>query len=59
MKIIVIGATGTIGSEVAKAFSQKKHEVVGALEGFVRAAALEMPRGLASMPSVLHGSRRR
>jgi NAD(P)-dependent dehydrogenase (short-subunit alcohol dehydrogenase family) len=30
MKIIVIGATGTIGSEVAKALSLKKHEVVRA-----------------------------
>ena len=30
MKVIVIGATGTIGSEVVKALSLKKHEVVGA-----------------------------
>jgi len=30
MKIIVIGATGTIGSEVAKALSASKHEVIGA-----------------------------
>jgi NAD(P)-dependent dehydrogenase (short-subunit alcohol dehydrogenase family) len=30
MKIIVIGATGTIGGEVAKALSQKNHEVIGA-----------------------------
>ena len=30
MKIIVIGATGTIGVEVAKALSAIKHEVVGA-----------------------------
>ena len=30
MKIIVIGATGTIGSEVVKALSQSKHEVVRA-----------------------------
>ena len=30
MKIIVIGATGTLGSEVAKALSLKKHEVVRA-----------------------------
>ncbi|HML08270.1 MAG TPA: short chain dehydrogenase [Xanthobacteraceae bacterium] len=30
MKIIVIGATGTIGGEVAEALSQRKHEVVGA-----------------------------
>src|ERR1700730_5909973 len=30
MKIIVIGATGTIGSEVVKALSQNKHEVVRA-----------------------------
>ncbi len=30
MKIIVIGATGTIGSEVAKALTQKQHEVVRA-----------------------------
>ncbi len=30
MKIIVIGATGTIGGEVAKALSLKKHEVVRA-----------------------------
>lgn len=33
MKIIVIGATGTIGSEVVKALSLKKHEVVGASRG--------------------------
>jgi hypothetical protein len=30
MKIIVIGATGTIDVEVAKALSASKHEVVGA-----------------------------
>lgn len=30
MKIIVIGATGTIGSEVVKALSLKKHEVIRA-----------------------------
>jgi NAD(P)-dependent dehydrogenase (short-subunit alcohol dehydrogenase family) len=30
MKIIVIGATGTIGSDVAKALTQKQHEVVRA-----------------------------
>jgi NAD(P)-dependent dehydrogenase (short-subunit alcohol dehydrogenase family) len=30
MRIIVIGATGTIGSEVAKALSLKDHEVIGA-----------------------------
>src|ERR1039458_4403318 len=30
MRIIVIGATGTIGSEVAKAFSLNNHEVVRA-----------------------------
>ena len=30
MKIIVIGATGTIGSEVVKALLLKKHEVVRA-----------------------------
>ena len=30
MKIIVIGATGTIGVEVAKALSASKHEVIHA-----------------------------
>ena len=30
MKVIVIGATGTIGNEVAKAFTAKKHQVLGA-----------------------------
>ena len=30
MKIIIIGATGTIGIEVAKALSASKHEVIGA-----------------------------
>ena len=30
MKIIIIGATGTIGIEVAKALSARKHEVIGA-----------------------------
>jgi NAD(P)-dependent dehydrogenase (short-subunit alcohol dehydrogenase family) len=30
MKVIVIGATGTIGAEVAKALSARKHEVIGA-----------------------------
>jgi NAD(P)-dependent dehydrogenase (short-subunit alcohol dehydrogenase family) len=30
MKIIVIGATGTIGVEVAKALSASKHEVANA-----------------------------
>ena len=30
MKIIIIGVTGTIGSEVVKALLQNKHEVVRA-----------------------------
>ncbi len=30
MKIIVIGATGTIGAKVADALSAKKHEVIRA-----------------------------
>lgn len=30
MKIIVIGATGTIGSEVVKALTASKHQVIGA-----------------------------
>lgn len=30
MKVIVVGATGTIGNEVAKALAAKKHEVVSA-----------------------------
>ena len=30
MKIIVVGATGTIGAEVVKALVVKRHEVVGA-----------------------------
>jgi uncharacterized protein YbjT (DUF2867 family) len=30
MKIIIIGATGTIGSEVVKALLQNKHEIVRA-----------------------------
>jgi uncharacterized protein YbjT (DUF2867 family) len=30
MRIIVIGATGIIGSEVVRALSQNKHEVVRA-----------------------------
>jgi len=30
MKIIVIGATGTIGAEVAKTLSTRRHEVIGA-----------------------------
>jgi len=30
MKIIVIGATGTVGSEVVKALSLNKHEIVRA-----------------------------
>ncbi len=29
MKIVVIGATGTIGTKVVDAFSAKKHEVIG------------------------------
>lgn len=30
MKVIVIGATGTIGAEVVKALSARKHELIGA-----------------------------
>jgi uncharacterized protein YbjT (DUF2867 family) len=30
MKIIVIGATGTIGSEVVRALAARNHEVIGA-----------------------------
>jgi NAD(P)-dependent dehydrogenase (short-subunit alcohol dehydrogenase family) len=58
MRVIVIGATGTIGSFVVNLVSER-HEVVkvghegqrlismvnAGLEGFVRAAALELPRG--------------
>lgn len=39
MKIIVIGATGTIGREVVKALASRKHEVIGASRsGGVRVA---------------------
>ncbi len=50
MRILVIGATGTIGEAVVDALSPQ-HDIIAAttlnagLEGFVGAAALDMPRG--------------
>ena len=49
MKIIVIGATGTIGSEVAKALSLKKHEVLrGSRNGDVK-VNLDDPASIRAM----------
>jgi NAD(P)-dependent dehydrogenase (short-subunit alcohol dehydrogenase family) len=49
MKIIVIGATGTIGSEVAKALTQKQHEVVRASRKSEAKVNLDDPTSVQSL----------
>lgn len=49
MKIIVVGATGTIGAEVVKALVLKKHEVIGASRKSDVKVALEDAASLAAM----------
>jgi NAD(P)-dependent dehydrogenase (short-subunit alcohol dehydrogenase family) len=49
MKIIVIGATVTIGSEVAKALTQKQHEVVRASRKSEVKANLDDPTSVQSL----------
>jgi NAD(P)-dependent dehydrogenase (short-subunit alcohol dehydrogenase family) len=49
LKIIVIGATGTIGSEVAKALERNKHEVIRASRSGAVKAALEDAASLRAM----------
>jgi NAD(P)-dependent dehydrogenase (short-subunit alcohol dehydrogenase family) len=41
MKVIVIGATGTIGAAVVKALSARKHEVIGASRNAAVKVAIE------------------
>jgi NAD(P)-dependent dehydrogenase (short-subunit alcohol dehydrogenase family) len=49
MKIIVVGATGTIGSEVAKALERNKHEVIRASRSGAVKVALEDATSLRAM----------
>lgn len=49
MRIIVIGATGTIGAEVAKALSLNKHEVVRASRNSEVKVNLEDPPSIRAM----------
>ena len=49
MKIIVIGATGTIDSDVAKALTQKQHEVVRASRKSEVKANLDDPTSVRSL----------
>jgi len=49
MKIIVIGATGTIGSEVVKALSVRKHEVTGASRKGALKVAIEDAASIRAM----------
>jgi uncharacterized protein YbjT (DUF2867 family) len=53
MKIIVIGATGTIGVEVAKALSASKHEVVRASRNGEVKVNLEESRRFGVDPSLV------
>jgi uncharacterized protein YbjT (DUF2867 family) len=55
MKIIVIGATGTIGVEVAKALSGSKHEVIRASRNGEFKVNLEDPTSIRAMFDRIHG----
>ena len=55
MKIIVIGATGTIGVEVAKALSASKHEVVRASRNGEFKVNLEDSASIRAMFDKIHG----
>ena len=61
MKIIIVGATGTVGKTAVDSLSGR-HEIIrvgrtsSALDGFVKGAAVDMPRGIrinAVSPKVL------
>lgn len=54
MKIIVIGATGTIGGEVAKALSQNKHDVFRASRNGSIKVNLEDPASIRAMFEKAH-----
>jgi NAD(P)-dependent dehydrogenase (short-subunit alcohol dehydrogenase family) len=49
MKIIVIGATGTIGSEVVKALTSKKHEIVAASRSSQPSVNLDDPASIRAL----------
>lgn len=49
MKIIVIGSTGTIGAEVVKALSARRHEVIGACRGGEFKVSLEEAASIRAM----------
>jgi len=49
MKVIVIGATGVLGSEVAKALSQNKHEVVAASRNGDLKVTLDDPQSVRAL----------
>jgi NAD(P)-dependent dehydrogenase (short-subunit alcohol dehydrogenase family) len=49
MKIIVIGATGTIGGEVVKALTSKKHEIVAASRSGQPSVNLDDPASIRAL----------
>ena len=55
MKIIIIGATGTIGAEVAKALSARMHEVVGASRNGEVKVSLEDAASIKAMFDKIRG----
>jgi len=55
MKIIVIGATGTIGAEVAKALSARMHEVIGSSRNGEVKVCLEDAVSIKAMFEMIRG----
>jgi NAD(P)-dependent dehydrogenase (short-subunit alcohol dehydrogenase family) len=55
MKIIVIGATGTIGAEVAKALSARMHEVIGSSRNGEVKVCLEDAASIKAMFEMIRG----
>ena len=55
MKVIVIGATGTIGAEVAKALSARMHEVIGASRKGDVKVSLEDAASIKAMFEMIRG----
>jgi NAD(P)-dependent dehydrogenase (short-subunit alcohol dehydrogenase family) len=55
MRIMVIGATGTIGAAVAKALSERKHDVIGASRSGTVKLALEDAASIRAMFDSIRG----
>src|SRR5579864_5369966 len=55
MRIVVVGATGTIGAAVAKALSERQHEVIGASRSGAVTLGLEDAASIRAMFDSIRG----